>query len=417
MRASVRRRPGRTRDDLRSASIRLTVQFTALVLVLIAVVGAVVYAIASNSIAESNQRELVAATQIDSGRDAGPDVYVTIVDGRTGGQIVTPPNLPAGVLDTAAIQAVAAGGGDQRSQKIVDGRSFLMLTTSATGDPRNDRIVQVALDQREGSEEMRRLVTALLIGGGIAVILAFFVSFLMARRAMRPMADALALQRRFVADASHELRTPLTLLSTRAQMLKRRGRTDLPADVTASIDEVVTDARALTEILEDLLIAADPRSDAAHSPVDVAAVVQRAVHLLEEDAQGRGVTLVCTAGTGPATVIGSEAALLRLVIALTANAVDHARASVTVEVASTSRSVSIRVTDDGEGFSPEARATAFDRFSSTRGAQPASGQRHYGLGLAIVSEIARRHHGDVRIDQAAGGGSVICTFPSSGSSE
>ncbi|WP_438353914.1 sensor histidine kinase [Microbacterium sp. CJ88] len=375
-------------------------------------VGAVVYAIASNSIAESNQRELVAATQIDSGRDAGPDVYVTIVDGRTGGQIVTPPNLPAGVLDTAAIQAVATGGGDQRSQKVVDGRSFLMLTTSATGDPRNDRIVQVALDQREGSEEIGRLVTALLVGSGIAVVLACFVSFLMARRAMRPMADALTLQRRFVADASHELRTPLTLLSTRAQMLKRRGHADLPADVTASIDDVVTDSRALTEILEDLLIAADPRGDPPHSAVDVAAVARRAVHLLAEDAEGRGVALVCIAGTGPTTVIGSEAALLRLVIALAANALDHARASVLVEVASKPSSVSIRVTDDGDGFSPAARATAFDRFASTRGEQTGSAQRHYGLGLAIVSEIARRHRGDVRIDHTSLGGSVLCSLPS-----
>lgn len=44
------------------------------------------------------------------------------------------------------------------------------------------------------------------------------------RRATQPLSTALALQRRFVSDTSHELRTPPTLLSTRAQLLRRRLR-------------------------------------------------------------------------------------------------------------------------------------------------------------------------------------------------
>ena len=42
------------------------------------------------------------------------------------------------------------------------------------------------------------------------------------RRSIRPLVKALALQRRFVADASHELRAPLTVLHTRAQLVARR---------------------------------------------------------------------------------------------------------------------------------------------------------------------------------------------------
>ena len=57
----------------------------------------------------------------------------------------------------------------------------------------------------------------------------------LARRAVRPMAQALEQQRRFVADAGHELRTPLTLLSTRSQLLARRVRdTDDPRRSSAS---------------------------------------------------------------------------------------------------------------------------------------------------------------------------------------
>ncbi|WP_382306128.1 sensor histidine kinase [Herbiconiux sp. UC225_62] len=413
MRSSARRSGGRPDDDLRRAALRLTAQFTALVLILLAVVGGIVFAIVAKSVAESNERALVAATQIDSAQDAPNGTFVTIVDAHDGGQVMTAPGMPDDLLDTAALQSVAAGGGDVRSERTVDGRRYLLLTTSSTGDRNHDRVVQVALDEHESAEELTRLATALLIAAGVAAVLAFVAAYVMARRAIRPLAEALALQRRFVADASHELRTPLTLLSTRAQLLKRRGRSGLPDDVTASVEEIVTDTRALTEILDDLLIAADPRSVAEPTDVDVAEVADEAVALLRDDAHARGLALSRSGGADPVVVSGSRAALLRLVIALANNALDHARGTVDVDVTTAGTWAVLRVSDDGPGFSPEIAANAFERFASGRaaGSSEAEGSRHYGLGLSIVAEITRRHHGTVTIDRSAPGGAVVCSIP------
>lgn len=60
----------RTGDDLRGASLRLTAQFTALLLFILAIVGTLVYLIVSTSVTESNQRALVAATRLYSPQDA-----------------------------------------------------------------------------------------------------------------------------------------------------------------------------------------------------------------------------------------------------------------------------------------------------------------------------------------------------------
>ncbi|WP_044443732.1 sensor histidine kinase [Agreia bicolorata] len=401
-------------DDLRGASLRLTAQFTLLVLVLLAVVGAIVFVIVSRSVDESNQRALVAATQIDSGRDAPAGTFVTMIDGHSGGQVQTSETLPDGLLDADALRSVAAGGPDVREQRTVAGQSYLMLTTSSTGDRNSDRVVQVALSQHESEEELSRLASALLVGGAVAGILAFAAAYVMARRSMKPLADALALQRRFVADASHELRTPLTLLSTRAQLLRRDAKNMSPT-AAASVDELVDDTKALSEILDDLLIAADPRSVAEPTPVDLAAIADEAVALLGADAAGRSLVLVRTGSSVPVIVSGSRAALLRLVIALATNALDHARSSVSVQVAIEKGLAVARVIDDGSGFAPDVAATAFERFASGRGrgavVVPASGIRHYGLGLAIVAEITRRHSGTVSIDTSYKGGAVACVFP------
>jgi len=374
------------------------------------VVGAVVYTTVNAGIVASNDRALVAATRVDSGHDAPAGTWVTIVDGHSRGRITTPAGLPSGLLDLDALHQVAVDGADQRSQRTVDGHTYELLTTAKTDDPHRDRVVQVALDQHESSEELARLRIALLTGGAIAGALAFLVSYWVARRAIRPLADALTLQRRFVADASHELRTPLALLSTRAQLLMRRSRAGaLPADVAASVDEMVTDTRALNEILDDLLIAADPRSDTVQTEVDLSAVADQALGQLQAYATARSVSLTRAGATEPVTVTGSAAALLRLVIALSTNALDHADATVTISVTRSASSAVLSVIDDGPGFTPESAATAFDRFVTHRSTE--DGSRHYGIGLAIVAEIVLRHHGTVKINQRQPGGNVTCVLP------
>jgi signal transduction histidine kinase len=94
----------------------------------------------------------------------------------------------------------------------------------------------------------------------------------------------------------------------------------------------------------------------------------------------------------------------------------------------------LRVRDDGPGFPAETATRAFDRFASARagaeqpgaeqpgaeppgaepsGAEPPAASRHYGLGLALVAEVATRHGGSVaaRNTGPGGGASVEVRLP------
>ncbi|HET7827871.1 MAG TPA: histidine kinase dimerization/phospho-acceptor domain-containing protein, partial [Candidatus Saccharimonadales bacterium] len=75
--------------------------------------------------------------------------------------------------------------------------------------------------QRQLNEDKRNLKgslvlfnLAVLAGGGAA-------SYLLARRTLRPIEEALSVQSRFAADASHELRTPLTAIQTENEVALR----------------------------------------------------------------------------------------------------------------------------------------------------------------------------------------------------
>ncbi|RFA12909.1 hypothetical protein B7R22_14795 [Subtercola boreus] len=416
------RRTG-TPDSLRGAAIRLTLQFIALMAVVLVIVAGTVFAIVNVTVNESNQRSVVVASQLDSVQETPSGTYITVVEH---GQVTSSQNIPDGLVDTAALTALAAtassaaaanggrnrssdGTNEQQTQRTENGQTYL-INTSIHGD----RVVQVAVNLSEGSEELTRLAEALIIASLIALAVAALLSYLMARRAIRPLADALTLQRQFVADASHELRTPLTILSTRAQLLQRRARTDLPPDVSTAVDDMVRDSRALTGILDDLLIAADTRSDAPLTAVDLTESADAAIATLRDEAERRGTTLARTGSAESVVVNGATAALLRLHIALLTNALDHARSSVQVDISGERDVAVIRVLDDGPGFNPAIADRAFDRFAGTRrvsdpavGAAP--GDAHYGLGLALVAEIARRHGGSVGIETApspAAGGSA-----------
>ena len=132
---------------------------------------------------------------------------------------------------------------------------------------RLDPIGQHRLDDGGAAETGRDddgvLRIALFVAGGLAVLVSGVAAFALARKAVAPLADALALQRRFVADAGHELRTPLTVLHTRAQLIERRMRPDDPA--RADVGRLLSDSRVLSEIVEEMLESANSRPEPARA--------------------------------------------------------------------------------------------------------------------------------------------------------
>lgn len=310
----------------------------------------------------------------------------------------TSTDVPSGLPDLDVLRTVASTHvSDQRTVNLPVG-GFEVLTAQ-----RGDDTVQVIASTFEQHQERERILGSLGLAGGAGLVLATLAAAVLARRAVRPMAQALEQQRRFVADAGHELRTPLTLLSTRSQLLARRVRdTTAPAAQREQLVErdaagIVADTTALVAILEDLLTEADDRTPVPQVAVDLAEVARSVVASAQAAAQEGGVTLRTEVdASGPTTVHGAATALTRAVSALVDNALDHARGAVEVRLSRAGRSVVLEVLDDGPGIPSDTLTRMFDRFSSDR--RPTAetgGRRHFGLGLALVSEIATRHGGSV----------------------
>ncbi|MEE1768535.1 HAMP domain-containing sensor histidine kinase [Streptomyces sp. JV185] len=203
-------------------------------------------------------------------------------------------------------------------------------------------------------------------------------------------------QRRFVADASHELRSPIASLRTQLEVGAAHPELlDVPG--------AVADTVRLQALAADLLLLA--RLDAGERPglaaLDLGALVRDEVSQRTGD---RIAVTVSVPDQGRFEVAGSRGQLARVIGNLLDNAERHARSTVTVSVHAAERGgVVVAVTDDGAGVPPEEQERIFERFVRLDDARTRD-DGGAGLGLAIARDVAVRHGGRLTVDGAREGG-------------
>ena len=195
------------------------------------------------------------------------------------------------------------------------------------------------------------------------------------------------------------------------QLLDRAlQRADVPEQLRTDSRGVVGDVSRLGEVVEDLLVAADPRRDDERTEVDLVELAASAVASAEDHARAAGVTLTAVPALERCPASVNPAALRRAVLALVDNAIDHTptHGQVRVGVERRAREVVVSVSDTGPGISPEASQDLLRRFHS--GGQRA-GRAHYGLGLALTHDVANRHGGHLRLAPAEQGTTFELALP------
>lgn len=210
-------------------------------------------------------------------------------------------------------------------------------------------------------------------------------------------------QRQFIADAAHELRSPIA--SLRTQLEVAQAHPDL-----LELDGLIDDTIRLEHLAADLLLLA--RLDAGEQPrsdrVDLTALVRdELAHRV-----GDRIAVDLAIPDEPSMVTGSRTQLARVLGNLVDNAQRHAKSSVRVAVEPGSDGqVLLSITDDGHGVPPADRDRIFQRFVRLDDARTRD-EGGAGLGLAIVRDVVERHGGTIHVtDGVPGGAHFVVTLP------
>jgi signal transduction histidine kinase len=209
-----------------------------------------------------------------------------------------------------------------------------------------------------------------------------------ARRELKKLVQA---KDDFIATISHELRTPLTGIVGYAHLLQE-DIAALPEDQRREMVETLVEQSAdLSDIVEDLLVAAKNdlrRLHVARVPTNLRA---QAAQILEtwDAASTRQVRLV-----GSDVVCTADPARVRQIIRnLLTNAVRYGGPHITIEVAEGDAEGRVTVGDDGPGIPPDGVAEAFEPY---RGLRPPDGlTASLGIGLPLSRNLARLMGGDL----------------------
>jgi two-component system sensor histidine kinase MtrB len=102
----------------------------------------------------------------------------------------------------------------------------------------------------------------------------------------------------------------------------------------------------------------------------------------------------------------------RILVNLVENAFHHGSPPVWIELRHAAEVIEVTVTDSGPGIPPPHLAHIFDRFYKADPSRSTS--RGSGLGLAIARENARLLGGDLKAENAPGGGArFVLSLPAS----
>jgi two-component system, OmpR family, sensor histidine kinase BaeS len=211
------------------------------------------------------------------------------------------------------------------------------------------------------------------------------------------------LRRNLVADVAHELRTPVAVLQAGHEALLDGVTEPTPEQLASLRDEVLRLARIVGD-LQALASAEAAALQLTQRRCDLAGIAAAAADSLAASFDTAGISL--ERRLADVRVMGDPGRLHEVIINLLTNAVKFTPAGgrVLLEAGPHEQQARLRVGDTGAGIPPDELPHIFDRFF--RG-QHATGLAGSGIGMTVVAELVRAHHGQLHVTSTPGQGTQI----------
>jgi heavy metal sensor kinase len=361
----------------------------------------------------------------------------------------TSPTLGGVPIDDGQVSNALSG--DSGLETVKSQHDTFVVATAPIHDAsrRIVGVLQTGASRSGVDEDLRHLLLALTIAAPLVLIAAAGGGYILAGRALAPVAeitkmaagisaadlharidlplpddelgrlastfnamlsrieDAFERQRRFTGDAAHELRTPLSLMRSQVDLSLARPRD--AADYREALEGIDADLGRLTGLIGTLLTLA--RSDTGrlaieHVAIDLADTIAVILEQYTTIASEAGIRLCDESSCAP--LIGDDDLLVQVLVNLLDNAIAHTPAGGEITVGSRTETGAVRfwVHDQGCGIPEEHLPRIFDRFYRVDESRQRS-RGGAGLGLSICRAIIDAHGGRIEVVSKEGGGTKV----------
>lgn len=205
---------------------------------------------------------------------------------------------------------------------------------------------------------------------------------------------------------AHDLRTPVARLKNSIEQAADSGTLrearSLAGAAAAETDDILQTFEALLDIAE-----VEAGSTGGLAPIRLDETVAAALDLYASVAEARSVRL--NMRLDPVTILGERMLVIRLAANLIDNAIKFSAPGSTVSVAVVDEGggAVLRIGDEGPGIPPGERDRVLGRFQRGAAVRQIAG---HGLGLALVTAVAKRHGALIEMEDAGPGLVVSVCF-------
>lgn len=203
------------------------------------------------------------------------------------------------------------------------------------------------------------------------------------------MADRLAVERQFAADASHQLRTPLTALSMRIEEITLAAETE---EVREEARIALEQVERLADVVDDLLAHSRQQQGGTTQPVHLFELAEQQIEEWAPtfEAAGRALELEVEPDV---YVLATPGALSQVLATLIENSLKHGAGTTWVRSrpSGPGDGTVLEVGDDGEGVDDDLAPRIFER--------EVSGGSGTGLGLSLARDLVAADGGRLELAQ------------------
>lgn len=266
----------------------------------------------------------------------------------------------------------------------------------------------VGIDTTHWMREQIRVFFSLLFIVLLSMLAVYFLANKMADRAMVPVVKSFEQQKQFIANASHELRTPLSIIMSGMDVLRSDDDNKFSPFSREIINDISDESRRMKKLIDDLLMTARSDNDTLKVCIEPLSLPQL-LHQLHNKfsllAAKQQIEL--SLQEIPDTVVYADKNHVQQILTiLLDNAIKYTGAGGSIFIAAQEHphSVSVSVTDSGQGISSDDLPHVFERFYRADKSHETKGN---GLGLYIAKMLAEKNNGSLTVTSSLGKGSCF----------
>ncbi|HEY7540813.1 MAG TPA: ATP-binding protein [Methylomirabilota bacterium] len=212
------------------------------------------------------------------------------------------------------------------------------------------------------------------------------------------------------AGIAHEMNNPLGIITSRIEvMLLDAEENNVPAQLLEDLRVLHRATQRVARIATNLRSFAR-QAPREHAPIDLNAVVQETLLLMQKPLEIDNIRLVTSLDPALSPIMGDSSSLQQVLLNLVTNAREAMGSGGEIRIetgpaAERAGWVRMVIADTGPGISPDELSKVFDPFYTTK-------RSGTGLGLSVSYGIIQDHHGTVDVQSIPGCGTTfVLAFP------